>query len=82
MNTPQFKMEGTRVFQALAVRSGLKALQKGIKLNRAYTSTNCRATATKFTGKSYPAGKNGIQQAIDDLTTLIDAAKVTEVSNA
>lgn len=69
---PEYEMSGTRVYQALAVRSGLRALLKGFKLNSSYTSTNCRATATRFTGKKYPAGKRGIQQAIDDLTALIE----------
>jgi hypothetical protein len=68
-------LDGPRLYQALAVRSGLRALQKGFKLNRAYTSTNCRRTAGNITGKKYPAGKKGIQQAIDDLTVRIDAAK-------
>ena len=71
----QLKMlDGPFLFQALAVRQGLRSLQKGFKLNSQYTSTNLRRTAQYITGVRYPAGKNGIQQAIDDLTVRIDAA--------
>lgn len=67
-------LDGPRLYQALAVRSGLRALQKGFKLNTRYTSMNLRRTAQNITGERYPAGKNGIQKAIDDLTVKIDAA--------
>jgi hypothetical protein len=56
-----------RVYQALAVKQGLKSLQQGFRLNRAYTSTNLRRTAGHITGRTYKAGKNGIVQAISDL---------------
>lgn len=65
---------GVTLYQAMAVRSGLKALLLGFKVNRAYTSTNCRAMASRFTGKKYPAGQAGIKAAIADLTVVIDGA--------
>ena len=68
------KLDGPRLYQAMVVRKGLQSLQKGFKLNSSYTSTNLRRTASNITGERYPAGKKGIQKAIDDLTLKIDEA--------
>lgn len=68
-------LDGPRLYQAVAIRMGLRSLQKGFKLNSQYTSKNLRQTAQNITGTRYPAGAKGIQQAIDDLTVRIDAAK-------
>lgn len=68
--------DAPRLYQALAVRSGLKALQKGFQVNRAYTAVNCLRTATLFTGNTYkPRTKTELQRAVDDLTKVIDAAR-------
>lgn len=67
--------DNVRVYQALVIRKGLQACQQGFRLNRTYTPTNLTRTATRFTGKSYTRGKKGIQQAIDDMTVLIDKAE-------
>lgn len=63
-----------RLYQAMAVRAGLKACLHGLRLNTAYTPKNCLLTATKFTGKTYGRGKKALQQAYDDLTVVIDSA--------
>ena len=46
---------GIAVFQALAVKGGLKAIKLGLRVNTAYTPKNCMAMATKITGKQFKA---------------------------
>jgi hypothetical protein len=69
------EVSGPRVFQALAVVQGLKACKIGLRLNRAYTPTNCLRTASLFTGKKYPRGKAALDSAIVDLNVWIDRAR-------
>lgn len=59
-------------YQLAVIKQGIKALLRGMKLNRAYTSTNCRAFVSNITGKHYPAGKNGLNMALADVQNLID----------
>ena len=58
-------------YQVAVVKQGLKALLIGMKLNTAYTSTNCRSFVTNLTGIKYPAGKKGLQLALDDIEAFI-----------
>ena len=67
LDTPR-QIEGYRL---AVVKQGIKALQRGMKLNSAYTSTACRNFVTERTGVKYPAGKKGLQLALDDLQDLI-----------
>jgi len=67
LDTPR-QIEGYRL---AVVKQGIKALQRGMKLNSAYTSTACRDFVTRYTGVKYPAGKKGLQLALDDLQDLI-----------
>jgi hypothetical protein len=69
------EVTGPRVYQALVVRKGLEALKIGLKLNSAYTLSNCLATAEKFTGGKYPRRKSSITFAVIDLTEWIVRAK-------
>lgn len=71
--------EGTRLYQALVCRQGLKACKIGLRLNRAYTTTNCLRTATLFTGKKYPRSKKSLDEAIADITAVIDAAEAKNI---
>ena len=58
-------------YQLAVVKQGLKALLIGMKLNTTYTSTNCRNFVTNLTGTKYPAGKKGLQLALDDIETYL-----------
>jgi hypothetical protein len=61
---------------------GLQSLKRGLKLNRAYTLSNCLATAEKFTGKKYPVTKNSIDEAVEDLRRWqLDAEKTLSSVN-
>ena len=60
-----------QMYRLAVVKQGIKALQRGMKLNSAYTSTACRNFVTHRTGVKYPAGKKGLQLALDDLQDLI-----------
>ena len=60
-----------QMYRLAVVKQGIKALQRGMKLNSAYTSTACRNFVTERTGVKYPAGKKGLQLALDDLQDLI-----------
>lgn len=46
---------GVSIFQALAIKHGLKAIKLGMRVNRAYTPKNCMAMASKITGKKFKA---------------------------
>jgi hypothetical protein len=65
---------GVTMYQALVVRQGLKACLIGMRLNSAYTPTNCKKMASKFTGKKYGTGKEALRAAIADITVVIDEA--------
>ena len=70
------EISGPRIYQAVAVRQGLKAIKIGLKLNTAYTKSNLLKTATKFTDVEYPVrGTGGVDRAIEELTTWIDDAR-------
>ena len=60
-----------QMYRLAVVKQGIKALQRGMKLNSAYTSTACRNFVTHRTGVKYPAGKKGLQLALNDLQDLI-----------
>ena len=40
---------------AIAARAGLRAIKLGMRLNSAYTPTQCRKVAEQFTGKKFKA---------------------------
>jgi hypothetical protein len=65
---------GVRLYQALVIRKGLEACRIGMRLNKAYTPTNCLRAATCFTGVKYPRGKASLSRAIADITAVIDEA--------
>lgn len=59
------------MFVLIALKAAIKMwIQHGIKANRAYTPTNMRAAATKFTGKTY--NRQQLGQAYDDLQAIYD----------
>ena len=61
-------------YRMAVIKQGIKALLIGMKINSAYTSTNCRNFVTNLTGIKYPAGKNGLSLALLDLNELIGGA--------
>ena len=63
--------EQIQSYKLAVVKQGIKALLIGMKLNTAYTSTNCRNFVTNLTGTKYPAGKKGLQLALNDIEKLI-----------
>ena len=71
LETPK-QIEGYRM---AVFKQGIKALLIGMQINRGYTSTVCRNYVSGLTGKKYPAGKKGLQLALDDLQELIDNYK-------
>ena len=58
-------------YRLAVVKQGIKALQRGMKLNSAYTSTACRNFVTRMTGIKYPAGKKGLEKALGDIDAII-----------
>jgi hypothetical protein len=44
---------GIAIYQALAIKQGLKACKIGMRVNRAYTPTNLMAMVLKITGKKF-----------------------------
>lgn len=58
-------------FRMAVFKQGIKALLDGMQISRGYTSTACRNYVAGLTGKKYPAGKKGLQLALDDLQELI-----------
>tara|TARA_R110002060_G_scaffold43106_1_gene54599 strand:+ start:326 stop:577 length:252 start_codon:yes stop_codon:yes gene_type:complete len=58
-------------YRMAVFKQGIKALLIGMKINSGYTSTVCRNYVSGLTGKKYPAGKKGLQLALDDLEFLI-----------
>ena len=66
---------GPLLYQALVIRKGLEACKIGMRLNTAYTPTNLKRAATRFTGKCYKRGAKALDEAIADITEVIDAAE-------
>lgn len=64
---------GVQIFQALAIKQGLKAIQIGMRVNRAYTPTACMMMATKITGKKFKS--RDYQAAIDALEEWTEARR-------
>ena len=62
-------------FRMAVFKQGIKALMLGMQINRGYTSTVCRNYVSGLTGKKYPAGKKGLQLALDDIDTLLSKVK-------
>jgi hypothetical protein len=60
-----------QMYRLAVVKQGIKALLRGMQINTGYTSTACRNFVTERTGVKYPAGKKGLQLALDDLQDLI-----------
>jgi len=58
-------------YRLAVFKQGIKALMLGMQINRGYTSTVCRNFVTERTGVKYPAGKKGLQLALDDIEGLI-----------
>ena len=58
-------------FQMQVYYQGIKALLRGMVINRNFTSTNCRAFVTYCTGIEYKAGKKGLKAALMDLELLL-----------
>lgn len=51
-----FTGSGVTVYQALAVKQGLRACKIGMRVNRAYTPTNLMAMVHKITGSKHKRG--------------------------
>lgn len=65
------KPDQIEAYRLAVFKQGIKALLIGMQINRGYTSTACRNFVTERTGVKYPAGKKGLQLALDDLQDLI-----------
>ena len=65
------KPDQIEAYRLAVVKQGIKALLRGMQINTGYTSTACRNFVTHRTGVKYPAGKKGLQLALDDLQDLI-----------
>ena len=57
-------------FQIDVYKQAIKALLRGMMINRNFTSTNCRSFVSRLTRSRYPAGKKGLQIALADLDDL------------
>jgi hypothetical protein len=65
---------------AIAAKHGLKAIKNGMRLNRAYTPTNCRRIAESFTGKKFRARDyDAMIQAIDEKLNQDEQGPIPEV---
>ena len=62
-------------YRMAVFKQGIKALLIGMKINSGYTSTVCRNYVSGLTGKRYPAGKKGLQLALDDINQIIEGEK-------
>ena len=58
-------------YRLAVVKQGIKALLRGMMINRGYTSTACRNFVTERTGVKYPAGKKGLEKALADIEQLL-----------
>lgn len=69
--------EAVRLFQAMALRTGLQLYSRtGMLPSRGYTPGKMLAAAGAFTGKKYGRGTMpNCKAAADDLTIWIDATK-------
>lgn len=65
---------GITVYQALAVKQGLKACKIGMRVNRAYTPTNLMAMVQKITGKKHKRGD--YDGAISSVETWVEQQHV------
>jgi len=62
-------------YQLAVIKQGIKALLIGMKINSAYTSTNCKNFVSNLTGVKYPAGKKGLNLALNDINQIIEGEK-------
>ena len=58
-------------YRLAVVKQGIKALLRGMMINRGYTSTACRNFVTERTGVKYPAGQKGLEKALADIEQLL-----------
>lgn len=63
--------DATRLFQAKAIRAGLRACKIGMRVNRAYTPSACLRTAGNIVGKTFKRGQ--YDEAIVALDEWINA---------
>ena len=82
MQSSPFKQKGNlkmniniNNYQLAVIKQGIKALLIGMKINSAYTSTNCRNFVTKLTGVKYPSGKKGLTLALNDINQIIEGGE-------
>lgn len=68
----------TRVFAAMAIRSGLNARRVGMFVTRGATTAKLLLAATQYTGNTYKRGD--IDAAHSDLTRWIEVAKLAITS--
>jgi hypothetical protein len=66
--------DAVRLFQATALRSGIKLMMVGIKPARGWTKRGALTTATMYTGKPYKVTQ--CAQAVADLTIWIENMKL------
>ena len=65
--------DGTRLFQAITIRSALKLHKAGLRVNRHITTTMLFKFASSYTHKLYKRGE--FDRAMQDLTVWIDAMR-------
>ncbi|CAB5219956.1 hypothetical protein UFOVP237_41 [uncultured Caudovirales phage] len=65
--------DGTRLFQAITIRSALKLHKAGLRVNRHTTTTMLFKFASSYTQKVYKRGE--FDRAMQDLTVWIDAMR-------
>lgn len=73
-----FTGDAVAIYQAMAVRQGLKACKIGMRLNIAYTPKNLMSMVTKITGKTFTRGKyDEAISAVDEW--ILQARSTTEI---
>jgi hypothetical protein len=50
-------------------------LKTGMQVNRMYTPANMRRVASEYTGMAYPRSRKGLEQAEQDLATIVARVK-------
>lgn len=65
--------DAVKLFQAVALRNGLKLLKAGIKPSRGWTKAKALAACKQFTGKTYKWTQ--LDEAVADLNVWIETMK-------
>lgn len=66
----------TNTYRQIAIKVALKGyLKHGLLMNRARTPSTMVAAIAHDTGKTYPRGRKGQEQALADITAILEAKK-------